>query len=141
MEPDFRWTRVYLGKTLLAQGKPEAALAMVQHERRRTDRLLYLPVMLEAAGRQAEADEALKAQIADWAELARTMWPRPMPIAAITISHSSGSNEPTSRGTLLLSKFGEPLLDGIADDPRFKAFLRKMKLPEWPTQAIAATGK
>jgi len=27
---------------------------------------------------------------------------------------------------------GEPLLDNIAADPRFKAFLRKMKLPEWP---------
>ena len=30
--PGFLWTRVYIGKTLLAQGKPEAALAMVQQE-------------------------------------------------------------------------------------------------------------
>ena len=30
--PDFGWTRPWLGKTLLAQGKPEAALAMVQQE-------------------------------------------------------------------------------------------------------------
>jgi hypothetical protein len=41
----------------------------------------------------------------------------------------------------LVEMTGEPLLDSIAADPRFKAFLRKMKLPEWPTQAIAATGK
>jgi hypothetical protein len=28
----------------------------------------------------------------------------------------------------------------ISDDPRFRAFLRKLKLPEWPSQSTAATG-
>ena len=32
VEPDFLWTRVYYGKTLLAMGKPDEALAMVQRE-------------------------------------------------------------------------------------------------------------
>ena len=41
----------------------------------------------------------------------------------------------------LIEIVGEPLFKSMADDPRYKAFLRKMKLPEWPTQAIAATGK
>ena len=36
------------------------------------------------------------------------------------------------RDAALIEVFGDPLLDGLADDPRFKAFLRKMKLPEWP---------
>ena len=30
--PDFLWTRTYLGKTLLAQGNPEDALATLQQE-------------------------------------------------------------------------------------------------------------
>jgi len=30
--PDFLWTRAYFGKTLLAEGKPEAALAIVQQD-------------------------------------------------------------------------------------------------------------
>ena len=68
LEPDFAWTRTYLGKTLLAQGKPEAALAMVQQEVTRGIDCCCLPIVLQAAGRQAEADEALKAQIAHWAD-------------------------------------------------------------------------
>ena len=42
--PDFVWTRTYLAKTLLAQGKPEAALAMVQEEVDEGDRLAYPPI-------------------------------------------------------------------------------------------------
>ena len=57
-----------LGTALLQQGKPEAALAMVQQEVDEGFRLLYLPIMLQANGRKAEADEALKAQIARWAD-------------------------------------------------------------------------
>ena len=34
-----------------------------------------------------------------------------------------------------------PYLQRLVDDPRFKAFLRKMKLPERPAQAFAAAGK
>ena len=41
---------------------------MVQQEADEADRLLYLPIMLQADGRQAEADEALKALIARWAD-------------------------------------------------------------------------
>ena len=37
LEPGFLWTRSYLAKSLLAQGKADAALAMVQQEARRGD--------------------------------------------------------------------------------------------------------
>ncbi|RPH47356.1 MAG: TIR domain-containing protein, partial [Lysobacterales bacterium] len=57
--PDFLWTRTYLGKTLLMQGKPEAALAMLQQEADESFRLMLLLSALLAAGRKAEADEAL----------------------------------------------------------------------------------
>ena len=32
----------------------------------------------------------------------------------------------------MIEVYGNPFLDNLADDPRFAAFLRKMKLPEWP---------
>ena len=38
----------------------------------------------------------------------------------------------------LLEIVGEPLFESLVDDSRFKAFLRKMKLPEWPSQTIPA---
>ena len=41
--------------------------------------------MLHAAGRKAEADEALNAQIAHWGDSRPFLSARPMPIAAITI--------------------------------------------------------
>ena len=68
LEPDFGWSRRWLSKSLLAEGKPEAALAMVQEEADEADRLAILPILLHAVGRRAEADEALQAQIAQWAD-------------------------------------------------------------------------
>jgi Tfp pilus assembly protein PilF len=55
-----------IGAALLQQGKAEAALAMVQQEPEEGYPLYYLPIMLQANGRMAEADEALKALIAQW---------------------------------------------------------------------------
>jgi hypothetical protein len=60
-------THQRVGAALLLQGKAEAALAMVQQD---VDwsRLWLLPIMLQANGRMAESDEALKALIARWAD-------------------------------------------------------------------------
>jgi len=49
--PDFLWAPYRLGETLLAEGKSEE------------DRLALLPIVLQAAGRKAEADEALQTLI------------------------------------------------------------------------------
>ena len=72
---------------------------MVQQETDEAD-VWLLPIVLQAVGRQAEADEALKAQIEHWAITAAFYVARPMRIAAIMISQSNGSNEPTSRRIL-----------------------------------------
>ena len=65
-----------------------------------------------------------------------------MRIAATTISALQWLERAyKQKDVALVEIVGEPLFKSMADDPRFKAFLRKMKLPEWPTQAIAATGK
>ena len=68
LAPEFLGAHAYLGKTLLAAGKPEAALAMVQQEDDEATRSIYLPVVLQAVGRNVEAEEALRALIAQWAD-------------------------------------------------------------------------
>jgi len=39
----------------------------------------------------------------------------------------------------LVTIVGEPLFKNLYDDPRFNAFLRKMKLPETPWPATGST--
>ncbi len=130
LEPGFLWTRSYLGKTLLAQGRPDAALAMVQQEADEATRLWFLPVVLQAAGRQAEADEALQAQIAQWADtgaffVAMTYAYRGDHDRALEWLERAYQQKDASLDEIV----GEPLFENLADDPRYQAFLRKMKLP------------
>jgi len=131
LEPGFSWTYASLGKTLLAQGKPEAALAIVQQAVDERERLVLLPVFLQAAGRQAEADEALKAQIAQWADtgaffVAETYAYRGDDDLALEWLERAYKQKDAS----LVEIVGEPMFKNLTDDPRYKAFLRKMKLPE-----------
>jgi serine/threonine-protein kinase len=133
LAPDFMWTRPYLGRTLLAQGKAEAALAMVQEEVDDGSRLWVLPIILQAAGHQTEADEALKAQIAYWADTGAY---------AVAMSYAYRGDHDLALQWLerayqqkdggLVEIVGEPLFKSMANDPRFKAFLHKMNLPTEP---------
>ena len=130
LEPSFLWTRSYLAKSLLAQGKTDAALAVLRQEAHEPTRLWFLPIVLQAAGRQAEADEALQAQIAQWANT-----------GAFFVAMSYAYRNDHDRAFEWLERayqqkdasldeiVGEPLFRNLADDDRFNAFLRKMKLP------------
>ena len=127
LAPGFASARSQLGKTLLAEGKPDAALAMVQQEAEE-DRWMFLPAVLQAAGRKAEADEALKAQLRYGAAY----------LVAVTYAYRGDHDlalqwlerayEQKDGG--LTGILGEHLFKNVADDPRYKALLRKMKLPE-----------
>ena len=66
-EPRSTWSRAMLSRVLLVQGKPDAALAMLQQEIDEGARIAYLPIMLQGAGRQAEADVAMEKLVAYWA--------------------------------------------------------------------------
>ena len=131
LEPNFLWTRSYLAKSLLAQGQADAALAMVQQEPDQAIRLWFYPIFLQAAGLQAEADEALQAQIAQWADTGAFF-------VAMTYAHRGDRDRALEwlerayrqKDASLDEIVGEPLFGKLAGDPRFKAFLRKMKLPE-----------
>jgi TolB-like protein/tetratricopeptide (TPR) repeat protein len=131
LEPAFLWVHRFLGKTLLAQGRPQEALAVVQQQVDEGERLKILPVLLQAVGRQAEADMALQRLIALWGDTRASL-------VAMTYAYRGDRDhalewlerayeEGDSR---LVTIVGEPLLKNLADDPRYKAFLRKMKLPE-----------
>jgi tetratricopeptide (TPR) repeat protein len=128
--PDFLWAPYYLGKTLLAEGKREAALATVQQDEDEEDRLILLPIVLQAAGHKAEADEALKELITKYADadayhVAMTYAYRGDHDLAFQWLDRAYQQKDRDLAQIL----GEHLFKNIAKDPRYKAFLRKMKLP------------
>jgi TolB-like protein/tetratricopeptide (TPR) repeat protein len=131
LEPGFSWTHLYLGKTLLAEGKPEAALAAVREEPNEEDQLEFLPIMLQAAGHQTEADEALKALITKFADESAYM-------IAMTYAYRDDhelalqwlERAYKQKDGYMVEIVGEPLFKNLTHDPRYKAFLRTMKLPE-----------
>ena len=103
---------------------------MLQQEIDEGDRLAYLPIFLQAVGRKAEADDALQAQIAQWGHtcavcVARTYAYRGDRDRALEWLERAYKQKDVS----LVLLVGEPLLKNLADDPRYKAFLRKMNLP------------
>jgi tetratricopeptide (TPR) repeat protein len=128
-EPGFAWGRNYLGLTLLAQGKAREALDVVQQIEDDGERLRLFPIFLQATGRQAEADEALRAQIARWANTGAFF-------VAMTYAHRGDREQAIEwleraykqRDTWLVGITGEQVFKNMADDPRYKAFLRKMNL-------------
>lgn len=139
-EPGFAWTRIYLAKTLLALGDPVAALDMVRQESDESIRLLYLPIMLHAAGEHAEAEQALQAQIKEWEDsspyfVAQSYAYRGDVDAALQWLERAYRKKDAS----LVEMTGEPLLNNIAYDSRFKSFLRKMRLPDVWTARLDKT--
>ena len=85
---------------------------------------------MQAAGRKAEADEALKTLIARWADkkayfiAMNYAYRGDHDLALQWLERAYKQKDPDLVGIV-----GEHLFNNIAEDPRFKAFLRKMKLP------------
>jgi TolB-like protein/Tfp pilus assembly protein PilF len=132
-QPNRDWIRVELATSLLAQGNPQAALDVAQEESDTGARLAYLPIFLQAVGRQAEADAALKAQIEFWGDecapcIARTYAYRgEYDLALQCLERAYQVKDPT-----LLGFIDEPLYRNLVDDPRFKAFVRnRLKLSNY----------
>jgi TolB-like protein len=131
-QPDRIWVRAGLSATLLMQGEAQAALAMLEQEPDLGARLAWQPIILQAAGHQADADEAFKKQIEHWAS--------EYPVAIARTYAYRGDNDRAlewlerayrQKDSGLLVIVDEPLFKNVADDPRFKAFVRdKLKLPQ-----------
>jgi adenylate cyclase len=135
--PSFGWTRPFLAKTLLALGRSSEALTFIEDEPDENNLLLYLPSVLHALGKRAEAEVALEAQIKAWDRH-----------AAVYVAQSyafRGENDLAlawlerayrQKDSSLFQIVGEPLFERLADDPRYKAFLRKMNLPESTSRVV-----
>jgi TolB-like protein len=131
LAPGFLWTHGLLARTLVAEGKPDTALAVAQQESFEEYRLCILPIVLRAVGRAAEADEVLKTVITKFADTEA--------YAIAMIYAYRNDHDPAlqwldraykQKDTSLVEIVGEPLFKNLANDPRYKAFLRKMNLPE-----------
>ena len=131
LSPNFAWAHSTLASILLARGKPAAALATLHTDPDEHDRLLRLPIVLQANARKAESDRALATLIARFSDrsafsIAETYAYRgEHDLALRWLERAYGQRDP-----LLVMLIGDPLLKNLAGDPRFKAFLRKMNLPE-----------
>jgi hypothetical protein len=94
-------------------------------------KLDYLPVILIASGRAAEADNALQALIAHYAATDASC-------IAMTYAYKNDKQAAlqwlerayAQRDAGLLKMVGEPLFKNISDEPRYHAVLREMNLPD-----------
>ncbi len=130
LAPDFQGAHALIGMTLLAQDKPAAALAEMQQEPNEAFRLSSLPHALHAVGRLADADAALNTFIEKWGErfpfrVAHNYAYRgDRDLAFLWLERAYRKKDEA-----LLGIVGDPLFAAIADDPRYRALLRSMKLP------------
>ena len=131
ISPRFKWTRPYLAKTLLAQGKAADALETLESMNADSVKLDYLSVMLLANGRKTDADAALQTLISRYAAT---------DASSIAITYAYRNEKELALQWLerayaqkdagLIEIAGEPLLKNIAAEPRFHAILRAMNLPD-----------
>jgi tetratricopeptide (TPR) repeat protein len=128
ISPQF-WSRPYLAKTLLAEGRPQDALAVMEQANAR-DQWDLLPIILLANDRLSDAEAALQALIGqhsttDAYYIAMTYAYRNDRQQALTwFERSYAQKDPG-----LLDMIGEPLFGNVASEPRYQAILRAMNLP------------
>jgi adenylate cyclase len=130
-EPRSEWSRAMLSRVLLVQGKADVALATLREEVDEGARIAYLPIMLQANGRQSDSDAAMKELVAYWGDgcaicIARAYAYRGDKDRALDWLDRAHR----MRDSSIMNVIDEPLMKSLADDPRYKAFVRdKLKLP------------
>jgi len=120
-----------LASLLLARGSAQQALAEMQQETDASFRQCGLPLALDALGRRAEADQALaiaerqfgdrKAYLIALVYAARHDADRAFLWLDRAVSQHSGD---------MIYIKGDPLVRGLTADPRYRALMRTMKLPD-----------
>jgi TolB-like protein/Tfp pilus assembly protein PilF len=120
-----------LGTVLLAQGKLDAALSEMQQEQPDSGRYAGLAVVYHALGRRAESDAALARQVREHAQdnadgIADVYASRGELDQAFAWLDRAYSQKESG----LYAVKGDPFFKNLRADPRYKAFLRKMNLPE-----------
>jgi TolB-like protein/tetratricopeptide (TPR) repeat protein len=131
LAPSYVSGHYYLGKILLVAGRAQEALEQMQQEVPEGAQFQGLAMAYHLLGRQAESDAALEAAINetghefafDVALALATRGERERAFEWLERAYAQKDAE------LYIVK-GEPLLQPIAGDPRYAAFLRKMKLQD-----------
>jgi TolB-like protein/Flp pilus assembly protein TadD len=131
ISPSFSEGHHDLGLDLLLQGNIQGALTEMQQERPDSGRDVGLAIVYYALGRRAESDAALAQVVQEHAqddawEIADAYAYRGELDQAFAWLDRAYSQKDT--GLFLIKS--DPFFKNLNGDPRYKAFLRKMKLPE-----------
>lgn len=131
ISPTLAGGHLALGTILLAQGKLEAALSEVQQEQPDSGRYAGLAIVYHAMGRRADSDAALAQQVHEHAQDGADGIADAYAYRG-ELDHAFAWLERAYRqkdSGLYLIK-GDPFFKNLQADPRYKAFLHKMNLPE-----------
>jgi tetratricopeptide (TPR) repeat protein len=131
ISPTFGEGHFNLGEVLLLQGNFQGALAEMQQERSDSARYVGLAMVYHALGRRAESDAALAQVVHEHAQddasyIADAYAYRGEVDRAFAWLDRAYSQKDTG---LFLIKY-DPFFKNLKGDPRYKAFLHKMNLPE-----------
>jgi TolB-like protein/DNA-binding winged helix-turn-helix (wHTH) protein len=131
LAPAYLYGHVYLAKTLLALGRVPEAVAEAEREQDTEARLCILPITYWAAGRRAESDEALAALGSRYAQGDAYF---------LALAHAYRGDRDKAfqwldrayrqKDVTLVEIVGERLFGNLTGDRRYKAFLRRMNLPQ-----------
>jgi TolB-like protein len=121
----------FLGLALLFQNRLDEALAVMQQETPYDGQLEGTAVVYHAMGKNVESDTALKQAIEQNAE----EWPSAIARAYAFRGERDQAMKWLERAYSVKDEDlyfikGDPLMRNLESDPRYKAFLRKMNLPE-----------
>jgi TolB-like protein len=128
--PEYAVGHYFLGEALMLQGHLEAALAEFRREKPDDGQLVGSAMADFAAGRKADSD----AQLAEAIRQNATDWPQGIASVYAFRGEKDHAFEWLDRAyearDHLYTFKGDPLMKNLERDPRYKAFLRKMNLPE-----------
>jgi TolB-like protein/Tfp pilus assembly protein PilF len=131
LAPGWVFGHAYLAKTLLAEGDADGALVTLQQEQDEEARVCFLAVALDAVGRTDEADQALSVLCNKFGHDAAYF-------VAMAYAQRGDLDKAVQwlerayaqKDLTLVEMVGEPLLSSLVGHPDYRAFLRRMNLPE-----------
>ncbi|MGB6641276.1 MAG: tetratricopeptide repeat protein, partial [Thermoanaerobaculia bacterium] len=129
LNPELSVAHTLLGRVYLAWSRPEQALEQFQSEPHPAFRLFGLALAHHALGQEQEAQAALDELIETWGaqtayQIAEIHAFQGDPDQAFEwLERAYAERDPGTAETRV-----DPLLIGLQDDPRWPAFLRKMRL-------------
>jgi tetratricopeptide (TPR) repeat protein len=131
LDPAGAFRHEALGIALLLQGKADAALQEIEQETNEASRLTGLASAYHALGRRSESDAALTALQSKYAgegayEIAEVHAFR----GEADLAFEWLERAYAQRDMGIPGIKSDRLLGGLVGDPRYKALLRKLKLPE-----------